>query len=226
MVRIRRSQIATADYNPRTISAAERSALRKGMKKFGLLQPLVWNERTGTLVGGHQRLAELDRQAEKGDDYELDVASVDLGDKEEREANILLNNFGAQGDWDLEKLKELARMPGFDPEAAGFEAVDLYRLLGEDEFAQVATAEQAAKVADVFDAAVKGRERHGEPDILALERSVVWGVRPKHLPKAHLPQRTHGHAAGLLGRFIHSDVPVGDERVDVASARFGHKGLE
>jgi ParB-like chromosome segregation protein Spo0J len=207
MRRIRRSQIATADYNPRIISPAEKSALRKGMRKFGLLQPLVWNERTGTLVGGHQRLAEIDRQSSTPD-FEIEVACVDLGDKEEREANILLNNFGAQGDWDLEKLKELARVPGFDPEAAGFEAVDLYRLLGEDEFAQVATAEQAQKVAEVFDNAVKGREkrtsknkeeRSNDPHFFLVVVFPNTAERTAYLARRGLSDERYHSARELLG---------------------------
>jgi hypothetical protein len=64
MQTIRRSQIHGAEYNPRKIGDAERTRLRKGIKKAGLVQPLVWNRRTGTLVSGHQRLSIMDRLVE------------------------------------------------------------------------------------------------------------------------------------------------------------------
>lgn len=209
MVRVKRSAIRTADYNPRVISDGERAALRKGIKKFGLLQPLVWNERTGTLVGGHQRLAELDRQNKSGDaagDYEIEVAAVDLGDTEEREANVLLNNFSAQGDWDLEKLRDLMRTPGLDAEAAGFAAVDVYQLLGEDEFGSVATAEQAEKVREVFDNAVKGREdrktkkeRPNDPNFFLVVVFPSAAEMTAYLVRRGLPENRYQSARELLG---------------------------
>jgi len=47
-------------YNPRIDlqrGDPEYDALKNSMKKFGYVDPLVWNERTGHLVGGHQRLS-------------------------------------------------------------------------------------------------------------------------------------------------------------------------
>ena len=58
--KIKRSQIKLAAYNPRTITDEARKRLKKGLKKFGLVQPLVWNETTGVLVSGHPRLSILD----------------------------------------------------------------------------------------------------------------------------------------------------------------------
>ncbi|WP_249117671.1 ParB N-terminal domain-containing protein [Bacillus safensis] len=49
-------------YNPRIDlqrGDPEYDALKNSMKKFGYVDPLVWNERTGHLVGGHQRFKVL-----------------------------------------------------------------------------------------------------------------------------------------------------------------------
>ena len=50
------SQIERARYNPRKWLKPGDPAydqLRKAVAMFGLVEPLVWNKRTGNLVGGH-----------------------------------------------------------------------------------------------------------------------------------------------------------------------------
>lgn len=51
---VKRSQIKFADYNPRIIDESNQKKLIKAIKENGLIEPLVWNKRTGVLVGGHQ----------------------------------------------------------------------------------------------------------------------------------------------------------------------------
>ncbi|MEO2286424.1 DNA modification methylase, partial [Bacillus licheniformis] len=51
-------KINPAAYNPRIDlqpGDPEYEALKQSMTRFGAVEPLVWNERTGNLVGGHQR---------------------------------------------------------------------------------------------------------------------------------------------------------------------------
>ena len=88
---ISRDQIHGAEYNPRIISEDAKKRLRKMLAKHGLVQPLVWNRRTGNLVSGHQRLAALD-SLEKSKNYDLLVAVVDVSEREERVLNVQLNN--------------------------------------------------------------------------------------------------------------------------------------
>lgn len=55
-------RIKPAAYNPRKSLAPgepEFEKLRRSLGEFGLVEPLVWNKRTGNLVGGHQRFAVL-----------------------------------------------------------------------------------------------------------------------------------------------------------------------
>ena len=47
---ISRGEIHGADYNPRVISEDARKRLKRMLAKHGLVQPLVWNRRTGNLV--------------------------------------------------------------------------------------------------------------------------------------------------------------------------------
>lgn len=123
--RIARSQIADAPYNPRRISAGNKERLQKGLSRHKLVQPPVWNRRTGNLVSGHQRLAILDEK-HKGQDYLLDVAAIDVDEAEEVQINILLNNDSAMGEFDNAAVKLLAEEFQFDLSDVGFSREDLY----------------------------------------------------------------------------------------------------
>src|SRR5688572_10862319 len=60
-------RINPASYNPRKDlqpSDPAYSRLKKALERFDLVEPLVWNKRSGNLVGGHQRLKIL---KERGD---------------------------------------------------------------------------------------------------------------------------------------------------------------
>lgn len=131
IVEMDRRELKGAPYNPRRISDAARQKLKRGLGKFGMLAPPVWNKRSGLLVGGHQRLTALD-QIHKTADYRLKIAVVDLSEAEEREANILLNNQEAAGEWDIDGLATLLKTPELQLDATGFDGADLFRLFGED----------------------------------------------------------------------------------------------
>lgn len=90
-----------APYNPRTISDAALAGLTASMKRFGVVEPIIWNRRTGFVVGGHQRLAVLRNEGVE----RVQVVAVDLEEKEERQLNIALNNLS--GEWNWESLKTL-----------------------------------------------------------------------------------------------------------------------
>lgn len=97
---------------------------------MGLLEPVIWNKRTGNVVGGHQRLKCLDLLEQRAD-YLVPVAAVDLDEVTERRQNVFLNNAEAQGDWDLLLLADcLKGIP--EPELTGFDRGDLYQLFGCD----------------------------------------------------------------------------------------------
>ena len=53
------SKLNPAAYNPRKDlqpGDAEYQKLARSLEQFGCVEPVVWNERTGNVVGGHQRL--------------------------------------------------------------------------------------------------------------------------------------------------------------------------
>jgi ParB-like chromosome segregation protein Spo0J len=91
-------------YNPRKELCPEDEAyksLAQSLDKFGYVDPIIWNKRTGNVVGGHQRLKVL---IDKGK-TEVYVSEVDMDDEHEKALNIALNKIS--GEWDEEKLSEL-----------------------------------------------------------------------------------------------------------------------
>jgi hypothetical protein len=129
---VHRSQLLNAPYNPRVIKDTQRKGLKKNLKKVGLLRPLVWNEPTGHLVEGHQRIDILD-ELEGTPDYFLDVAVTNLTDKVEREQNVFLNATTFTGEFDLPALKQMIE-GGLDYSAAGLDLYDL-NVIGVEDFA-------------------------------------------------------------------------------------------
>jgi ParB-like chromosome segregation protein Spo0J len=98
------SKINPAPYNPRKDlkpGDPEYDMLLKGITEFGLVEPLIWNKRTGTLVGGHQRLKILKSKGVK----QVEVSVVDLPLNKEKALNIALNKIS--GEWNEPLLKDL-----------------------------------------------------------------------------------------------------------------------
>lgn len=132
MEEIHRSQIHGAPYNHRVISDGARKRLRKFLAKHGLVSPLTWNRRTGNLVSGHQRLEALDALGGSAD-YSLNVAVIDVSEKEEKALNVQMNNPSMQGDWNTDMLQELVFGDGIAPEDMGFSQADASVFFGDDE---------------------------------------------------------------------------------------------
>jgi ParB-like chromosome segregation protein Spo0J len=102
--RIKIDELLPADYNPRVDlqpDDEEYQQLKKSIKEFGYVDKVIWNKRTGHVVGGHQRLKVL---KELGYD-EINVVVVDMSETKEKMLNIGLNKIS--GDWDNTKLKDL-----------------------------------------------------------------------------------------------------------------------
>lgn len=128
---IHRSEIKNAPYNPRYIDDGARKRLKKGLKKYGLVETLVWNERTGNLVSGHQRLSIID-ELENSKDFELTVSAIDVSEKEEMELNIQLNNQSMMGEFDIDMITDMVNQ-GADINALGFSESDIDIMFGDSQ---------------------------------------------------------------------------------------------
>ena len=119
------SELVPAEYNPRrAISGREREALKSSITEYGMVYPVVVNDRTGRIVGGHQRVSVL---KELGIE-EAPVVHVDMDEEQEKRANIALN--AIEADWDIEKLQELVHpMTAEEVQALGWSKVEAEALL-------------------------------------------------------------------------------------------------
>ena len=125
---LKAAQLRAAPYNPRRDlqpEDAEYQKLRRSIETFGYIEPIIWNERTGNVVGGHQRLKVL---LEKGAE-DIEAVVVDLDEKDEKILNVLLNK--VKGRWDIGKLADLLQQldEAVEMEVTGFEDWELQSLL-------------------------------------------------------------------------------------------------
>lgn len=107
--------INPAPYNPRVElqpGDAQYEALKNSLGRFGLVEPLVVNRKTGNLISGHQRLNILKAQGIE----EAEVIVADLDEEAEKAANIAMNKI--EGEWDYDKLDEI--FEGMDREELKF----------------------------------------------------------------------------------------------------------
>jgi hypothetical protein len=86
------------------------------------VEPIVWNRRTGNIVGGHQRYKVL---VALGYD-EVDCVVLDIDENKEKALNVALNKI--TGEFDIPLLTDLLKdigAGGFDVSLTGFDAAEL-----------------------------------------------------------------------------------------------------
>jgi hypothetical protein len=144
--------LAEAPYNPRVITDAQLGRLGKALERFGDLGGIVFNRRTGNLVGGHQRVKKFGPEAQivieklygeptpagtVAEGYLLSFGErysyreVDWSETDERIANIAANQHG--GEFDQAKLGPLIVQLvelNTDTDLLGLELRDLAPLVG------------------------------------------------------------------------------------------------
>ena len=144
---VMRSAIHFASYNPRKLTEDARKRLKANLKRIGLAGGIVWNEGTGNLVSGHQRLSILDEiqryDPETGEnDYPIRVEVLHLTDKEEKEQNIFMNSSTAQGEFDSDLLAKM--LPEIDVDLAGLDSSDISILMAETSAFDITDYHQAS----------------------------------------------------------------------------------
>ena len=126
------TDINPAKYNPRKDLKPGDPAyekLKRSMTEFGYVEPVVWNEETGNIVGGHQRFKVLIEEGHT----EVECVVVKLSSDREKALNVALNK--VTGDWEFEALADLIKdleAQDFDVTLTGFDAAEI-----EDLFSQV-----------------------------------------------------------------------------------------
>lgn len=119
--KVKLSQLTFAPYNPREISEEALAGLKASLKRFGIVEPIVWNKKTGNVVGGHQRIKVLQEEGIT----ETQVVVVNLSKAEEKALNVALNNPHIAGDFtdDLGGLLEVIKT----------DSIELFEMLRLDE---------------------------------------------------------------------------------------------
>lgn len=132
-MQIEKKQVAdlkAAAYNPRKDlqpGDPEYEKLKRSIQEFGYVEPVIWNKRTGNVVGGHQRLKVLKDLGHT----EVDCVVVDLDENKEKALNIALNKIS--GEWDTDLLANLLRDldgQGYDITFTGFDMAEAQELFG------------------------------------------------------------------------------------------------
>ena len=104
--KVKVSDLRPAKYNPRQdLKPGDREyeKIARSIDEFGYVEPIVWNETTGNIVGGHQRLKILIERGET----EVEVSVVRLNEHDEKVLNVALNKI--KGRWDTGKLTDLLK---------------------------------------------------------------------------------------------------------------------
>jgi hypothetical protein len=136
--------IKAAAYNPRrNLKPGDREyeAIKASLAEFGNVQPLVWNEVTGNLVGGHQRLKILKEHGHK----ECQVSVVHIEDPaKEKALNLALNQ--PFGGYDFPLLKDVLieiDTGDFSMDMTGFFADDIESLMTQFHVEDIAGATES-----------------------------------------------------------------------------------
>ena len=85
------TKLQPAKYNPRKDlqpGDPEFEKLRRSVEEFGYVEPIIWNKRTGVVIGGHQRLKVLQHLGYT----EVDCVVLDIDEQKEKALNVALNN--------------------------------------------------------------------------------------------------------------------------------------
>jgi len=122
--KVRLADVKPMPENPRTITDENLAALKASMRRFGYVEPIVFNRTTGHIVGGHQRHSVLASEGVK----EAVMVVVELSAEEEMAANITLNNPEIEGEWDDTAADLMGQVEGAAPEL--FEALRIGELRG------------------------------------------------------------------------------------------------
>jgi len=119
-------RLMPAKYNPRKDLKPGDPAyekIKRSLKEYGYVDPVIWNEATGNIVGGHQRYKVLVAEGAT----EIDCVVVHINNPQDEKAlNIALNK--AVGEWEPMALADLLsdlQISGYDLNATGFDAAEI-----------------------------------------------------------------------------------------------------
>lgn len=126
--RMKIDTIKPAPYNPRVDlqpDSREYQDIKNSILNHGMIQPIVYNKRTGNAVGGNQRLKILKELGRK----EITCAVIDVPLMREMEISVALNKLDNL--WDREKLRDIMihlKENDYDPTKTAFDQHEVDKL--------------------------------------------------------------------------------------------------
>jgi DNA modification methylase len=227
--------IGLAKYNPRKISEQALDSLVQSIERFGFVTPVIVNDRTGILVGGHQRI----KAAKKLGLKDVPVVAVNLEEAEEKALNVALNKIS--GEWDLDLLRgvlEDVQAAGLDLSLTGFTEDEWQAMGGTPSPVQGLTdpdevpelPEEAEAITKPGDLWILGEHRLLCGDSTKAEdvarvmdgakADAVWTDPPygvSHIGGTKDPRRASHRTGGV----VHNDDKTGDDLVRLVSGSVG-----
>jgi len=184
-----------AEYNPRIDLKKgddEYNKLERSIKQFGYIDPIIWNEQTGNVVGGHQRLKILIDSGE----LEVEVSVVNLSIDDEKVLNVSLNKIA--GGWENRKLSDLfeeLKLAEVDISLTGFSDEEIAKIKAEFETNEI--------VDDDFDI------DEALPEVPVSQEGDVWVLGKHRLMCGDSTSIDDVQAlmAGVKARYIFTDPP-------------------
>ena len=184
--RIPVDKLKPAKYNPRKDLKPGDPAyekIRRSLTDFGYVDPIIWNDVTGNIVGGHQRFKVLTSEGAT----ELQCVVVHIEKPEDEKAlNIVLNK--VTGEWEPVALADLLQnlqSANYDLDSTGFDAAEIDELFSK-----------------VYDKNVKDDDAEIDPDAIhpfvprrpLVPRAASHALRRRHMRGR--PEPPHGGCEG------------------------------
>ena len=121
-------KVKPAIYNPRTITEEELRRLTYNIEFYGIVDPIIINDVTGNIVGGHQRIKAVKSLGMK----QIPAVFVQVEKHKEMALNIALNNPNMQGKFEMSMLRdviEIINTGEFPMDVTGFDESELESIM-------------------------------------------------------------------------------------------------
>lgn len=109
---VKLSEMIPDDKNARIIAPEALKGLKASIGRFGMVELIIWNERTKHIIGGHQRHAVLLQSGIT----EAPVVVVDMSPEDEQAARLTMNNIMIEGEFDEPVMELLKQVESSEPE--------------------------------------------------------------------------------------------------------------
>ena len=109
---VRLRDVLPQEDNPRVIKTDALKGLNASISRFGYVELIIWNKRTGHIIGGHQRFSVLLQSGIT----EAPMIVVDMPPEDELAASLTMNNPTIEGEFDEPVMELISQVEQAAPE--------------------------------------------------------------------------------------------------------------